>query len=97
MIDSPLLACADLASAVQDQTSLDKTVEALLEALVRIRDESGVAMILVEQKADLALSFAAEAAVIDRGKIVYRGSSAALRNDAALQAQFLGVGGDERK
>ena len=72
-------------------------VEALLEALVRIRDESGVAMILVEQKADLALSFAAEAAVIDRGKIVYRGSSAALRNDAALQAQFLGVGGDERK
>ena len=70
---------------------------ALLEALVRIRDESGVAMILVEQKADLTLSFAAEAAVIDRGKIVYRGSSAALRNDAALQAQFLGVGGDERK
>ncbi len=67
-------------------------IESLLEALVRVRDESGLSMILVEQKADLALSFAQEAAVIDRGKIVYRGSSEALRNDAALQAELLGVG-----
>ena len=66
-------------------------VESLLDALVKIRDESGVAMILVEQKADLALSFAAEAAVIDRGKIVYRGSSQALRDDAELLARLLGV------
>ncbi len=67
-------------------------IESLLEALVKVRDESGLSMILVEQKADLALSFAAEAAVIDRGKIVYRGSSRGLMDDAALQARLLGVG-----
>ncbi|MFM9885727.1 MAG: ABC transporter ATP-binding protein [Burkholderiales bacterium] len=67
-------------------------IESLLEALVKVRDEAGLSMILVEQKADLALSFAAEAAVIDRGKIVYRGSSRTLMDDAALQAQLLGVG-----
>jgi branched-chain amino acid transport system ATP-binding protein len=66
-------------------------VESLLEALIKIRDESGVAMILVEQKADLALSFASEAVVIDRGKIVYRGPSKKLKDDAELQARLLGV------
>src|SRR5262245_64558518 len=33
-------------------------IEALFDALIKIRDEAGMSMILVEQKADLALSFA---------------------------------------
>jgi branched-chain amino acid transport system ATP-binding protein len=68
-------------------------VEALFAALGRIRDETGVTMILVEQKADLALSFTRDAVILDRGKIVYRGTSAELKADEATQAKLLGVAG----
>ena len=67
-------------------------IESLFETLLRIRDESGLAIILVEQKADLALDFARDVVVFDRGKIVHRGPSRALRDDPAAQARLLGVG-----
>jgi branched-chain amino acid transport system ATP-binding protein len=66
-------------------------VEALFEALARIRDGGELSMILVEQKADLALAFARDAAVLDRGKVVHLSTSAALRADEATQARLLGV------
>ena len=69
-------------------------VESLLAALEKVRDETGLTMILVEQKAELALSFASEVLVIDRGKIVHRGASAALLADTELQAKLLGVSGE---
>ena len=67
-------------------------IEALFEALLKIRDEAGLSMILVEQKAELALSFAKDVAVLDRGKIVHRGASAELIGDHDAQARLLGVG-----
>ena len=66
-------------------------IEALFEALLKIRNEAGLSMILVEQKAELALAFAQEVAVLDRGKVVYRGASAALLADHETQARLLGV------
>jgi branched-chain amino acid transport system ATP-binding protein len=66
-------------------------IEALFEALLKIRDEAGLSMILVEQKAELALSFAKDVAVLDRGKVVYRGASSALLADHDTQARLLGV------
>jgi branched-chain amino acid transport system ATP-binding protein len=66
-------------------------IEALFEALIKIRNESGLSMVLVEQKADLALSFAKDCIVIDRGKIVHRGPSEALKGDHEAQARLLGV------
>jgi branched-chain amino acid transport system ATP-binding protein len=66
-------------------------IEALFEALLKIRDESGLSMILVEQKAELALSFAKDVAVLDRGKVVHRGPSAELLADHETQARLLGV------
>jgi branched-chain amino acid transport system ATP-binding protein len=66
-------------------------VEALFEALAKIRDETGVTTIIVEQKADLALSFAEDAIVLDRGRIAYRGTSAALRADEDMQHRLLAV------
>jgi branched-chain amino acid transport system ATP-binding protein len=68
-------------------------VEMLIAALAAIRDNSGVTMILAEQKADLALSFAEDAVVLDRGRIVFRGKSAELQVDEALQHRLLAVGG----
>ena len=66
-------------------------IESLFEALIKIRDETGLSMILVEQKADLALSFARDCVVIDRGKIVHRGPSKQLQDDPALQHKLLSV------
>jgi branched-chain amino acid transport system ATP-binding protein len=68
-------------------------VETLIAALAAIRDDSGVTMILAEQKADLALSFAEDAVVLDRGRIVFRGKSVELQADEALQHRLLAVGG----
>ncbi len=67
-------------------------VDALYDALRRIRDEAALTVILVEQKADLALAFARDAIVLDRGRIVYRGASLALAGDEATKARLLGVG-----
>jgi branched-chain amino acid transport system ATP-binding protein len=68
-------------------------VDALYEALVRIREQEKPTIVLVEQKADLALAFAEEAIVLDRGVIIYRGQAAALLNDEHAKAQLLGVAG----
>jgi branched-chain amino acid transport system ATP-binding protein len=67
-------------------------VDALFAALAQIREESGVTMILAEQKADLALSFATEAVVLDRGRTAFHGNSAELLADSALQHRLLAVG-----
>lgn len=66
-------------------------IEALFETLIKIRDETGLSMVLVEQKADLALSFAKDCIVLDRGKIVHSGPSEQLRADHELQARLLSV------
>jgi branched-chain amino acid transport system ATP-binding protein len=68
-------------------------IETLIEALERIQRESKVTMLLVEQKAELALSLTQNAVILDRGKVVWAGASAALRADEATQAQHLGVAG----
>ena len=67
-------------------------VENLFAALLAIRDSAGVTMILAEQKADLALAFAENALVLDRGRVAFRGAAAALQADEALQHRLLAVG-----
>ena len=71
-------------------------IDALTDALARIQKESTLTMILVEQKAALALSLTREAVILDRGRIVYQGASAALNADDATQAQLLGVAAKKR-
>ncbi|MGH6991020.1 MAG: ABC transporter ATP-binding protein [Stellaceae bacterium] len=66
-------------------------VEALAEAVARIRDETGLAVILVEQRVDLALAFARDAIVLDRGRIVWRGTAQALQQDEVLKQRLLGA------
>jgi len=67
-------------------------VDALLGALRRLREE-GLAMVLVEQYARLALEFAARAVILDRGKVVYDGESRALLDDPRRLAELVGVTG----
>jgi branched-chain amino acid transport system ATP-binding protein len=66
-------------------------VEQLAAAFDRIRNETGIATILVEHHAEIALSLAEQAIVLDRGQIVWAGGSAALLNDRALLASLIGI------
>ena len=65
-------------------------VDALLGALRRLR-EDGLAMVLVEQHARLALEFAARAVILDRGKVVYDGESRALLDNPRRLTELIGV------
>jgi branched-chain amino acid transport system ATP-binding protein len=67
-------------------------VEALSAVLVRLRKESGLSIILVEQNSRVALEFSERTVVMDKGRIVYDGASASLRGDPERLAKLIGVG-----
>jgi branched-chain amino acid transport system ATP-binding protein len=67
-------------------------VEALTAVLLKLRSESELSIILVEQNSRVALEFSARTVVLDKGRIVYDGASAALRDDPERLAQLIGVG-----
>ena len=66
-------------------------VEALTAVLLRLRGESALSIVLVEQNSRVALAFSARTVVLDKGRIVYDGASAALRADPEHLAQLIGV------
>jgi branched-chain amino acid transport system ATP-binding protein len=66
-------------------------VEELARAIKRLAAGGELAMIVVEQNSRVALDIAARAVVMDRGRIVYDGESATLRNDPAKLERFIGV------
>ena len=67
-----------------------KVVEDVLATIRRLKAE-GVAAIVVEQNADIALSVADQAAVLDRGRIAWAGTAAELRAQKALRRRLLGA------
>jgi branched-chain amino acid transport system ATP-binding protein len=66
-------------------------VEALTAVLVRLRSESKLSIILVEQNSRVALEFSDRCVVMDKGRIVYDGASKALHDDPERLAQLIGV------
>ncbi|HEY7664319.1 MAG TPA: ABC transporter ATP-binding protein [Xanthobacteraceae bacterium] len=66
-------------------------VEELLAALRRIIRDEGMSAILVEQNAQKVLAVTDRAAILERGTVVYDGSSAALTADRAVLEGYLGV------
>ena len=61
-------------------------VQELMRAIRNLVDEGGLTLILVEQHAKLALELTRRVLVLDRGRVVHRGDSAALLGDPdALQ------------
>ncbi|MGE3246769.1 MAG: ABC transporter ATP-binding protein [Beijerinckiaceae bacterium] len=69
-------------------------VDALFDAFSKIRDDGDMTIILVEQKVDLAMDFARDAIILDRGQVVYRGTTEALKADEAAQHAYLSVGAE---
>jgi len=67
-------------------------VDQLLAGLQRLKAEEDMTMLLVEQHAHLAMEFAETTVVLDRGAIVYQGSSSALAASPDKMAALLGIG-----
>ena len=53
--------------------------------------EEGVAVLVVEQNVETALEVADRAYVLDRGRLAWSGSAAALRADPVLRRRMLGA------
>jgi branched-chain amino acid transport system ATP-binding protein len=83
LLDEPSLGLAPL--VVQD----------IFTIIRRINKEEGVAMLLVEQNAHVALSVADHGYILENGRIVIDGSTEKLLSDPDVQRFYLGSGGDE--
>jgi branched-chain amino acid transport system ATP-binding protein len=70
-------------------------VDDLAEHLVRLNRSSGMAVLLVEQNARLALELCPRAYVLEAGRIALSGSSAELEHSPAVRAAYLGGTTDE--
>jgi len=66
-------------------------VEHLLASIRRIIREEGMATIIVEQHARKILGVTDRAVILDRGRVVHEGASAALLSDPAALETHLGV------
>ena len=66
-------------------------IDTLAAALVRLRRESRIATVLVEQQVDIALELTERTIVLDKGQIVWRGDSAALAADRDSLAVLVGL------
>jgi branched-chain amino acid transport system ATP-binding protein len=61
--------------------------------VIRSWARAGVAVLIVEQQIDLALSLADRALVLERGAVTLSGSADELKRDPRVQEIYLGVAG----
>jgi branched-chain amino acid transport system ATP-binding protein len=66
-------------------------VEALAAVLARLAAEGALSIVLVEQNSRVALAFSVRTVVMDKGRVVYDGPSAALAADPERLAKLIGV------
>jgi ABC-type branched-subunit amino acid transport system ATPase component len=66
-------------------------VDSLLAALRRIRNETQMAMMLIEQHAQLVLELLPEAIILDRGQVRWSGQSETLRRNTDQLAALIGL------
>jgi branched-chain amino acid transport system ATP-binding protein len=78
MLDEPSLGIAPL------------LVKTIFEKIVEINRELGITILLVEQNANLALEVSHYGYVLETGRIILEDKSAALRENAQVQAAYLG-------
>jgi branched-chain amino acid transport system ATP-binding protein len=72
-------------------------IDALLLGLDRLKREDDLALLLVEQHAQLALELAPRAIVLDRGLIVFTGASRELLDEPLHLSQLMGVAGRQAR
>jgi len=67
-----------------------KLVDQVLDEIVRINKDLGVAVLFVEQQAELALSIASRGYVLATGEIVLKGTARELLDNPQIQEAYLG-------
>ena len=78
LLDEPSLGLAPL------------VVKEIFEALARMKEKDGMSVLVVEQNANLALSHAARAYVLEVGRVVVVGTSDELRANESVRKSYLG-------
>jgi branched-chain amino acid transport system ATP-binding protein len=66
-------------------------IDTIVAALARLRRESTIAIVLVEQLVDVTLEMTEQTLVLDKGQIVWRGESRALAADRERLASLVGL------
>ncbi|MGR3661354.1 MAG: ABC transporter ATP-binding protein [Paracoccaceae bacterium] len=66
-------------------------VEELSAAISAMRSDGGMALVLVEQHADVALGLTDNAIILERGRTVFQGNSADLSADKDALERFIGL------
>lgn len=80
-----------------DEVSLGlapKVINSIFDRLTLVRSQLGMAMLLVEQNAALALDFADYGYIMENGRIVLDGVADKLRDNPDVQEFYLGVSGE---
>jgi len=83
MLDEPSLGLAPL------------LVEEIFEIIVRINQEQGTSMLLVEQNAALALAISSYGYIMENGKVVIDGKADDLMKNDDVQEFYLGASGED--
>jgi branched-chain amino acid transport system ATP-binding protein len=78
MLDEPSLGLAPL------------VVREIFEILARLNEQEGLTVLVVEQNAAIALRTSHDACVLEAGRVVIAGESAALREQDAIRRSYLG-------
>jgi branched-chain amino acid transport system ATP-binding protein len=78
MLDEPSLGIAPL------------LVKTIFEKIVEINRQQGLTILLVEQSAHLALEISSYGYVLETGRVILQDTAAALKQNAAVQAAYLG-------
>jgi branched-chain amino acid transport system ATP-binding protein len=72
-------------------------VEDIFKQLAKARAELGLAVLLVEQNALVALDFADYGYIMENGRIALEGTSEELRHNPEVQASYLGAGASRER
>jgi branched-chain amino acid transport system ATP-binding protein len=66
-------------------------VEQLMEAIKILMKDGSLAVLLVEQRVDIALDVSSRCVIMERGRIAHQGSSESLRQSDAQIAELMGL------
>jgi len=72
-------------------------VEEIFEIVARLNEDEGVTFLLAEQNTNVALRFAKHGYILETGRVVMDGESAALAENEDVKEFYLGVSGEHRK
>jgi branched-chain amino acid transport system ATP-binding protein len=76
----------------EPSAGLDERETAQLSRTLRLlRDDSGMALVLVEHNVEMVLGIADDVTVLDFGRVIARGGPRQVRDDPAVRAAYLGT------